>query len=227
MGERIVIRGDDGDFAAWLARPAGAPRGAVVVAQEIFGVNAVMREVCDRLAASGYAALCPDLFWRIEPGVDITDQSEAEWAKAFSLYKAFDVDLGVRDLGAAAAHAHTLAAKVGCVGYCLGGLLAFLAGVRLPVDAAVAYYGVGIDGHLGEAGQGSAPVMLHVAEEDGFVSKEAQAKLRAQLLPPRFTLHSYPGRDHAFARPGGRHHHAADAALADRRTLDFFAAHLG
>src|ERR1700726_5178820 len=131
MGERTTITTKDGTFSAYVARPGRSPAPAVVVIQEIFGVNQVMRDVTDGLAAQGYLAICPDLFWRIEPGIDITDRSEAEWKRAFELFNAFDVDLGVKDIDAAIAYARQHPAnngKVGAVGFCLGGLLAFLAG---------------------------------------------------------------------------------------------------
>src|SRR6185295_2958341 len=151
-----------------------------------------------------------------------------EWEKAFSYFKAFNVDKGVEDIAATIAwvrgegHRH-----VGAVGFCLGGLLAFLTATRTDADASVGYYGVGIDNYLGEASKAKKPVLLHIAEEDGFVSKDSQAKMKAALKAPSFTLHSYPGRDHAFARPGGEHYHAADARKADGRTMEFFRKNLG
>jgi carboxymethylenebutenolidase len=227
MGRKISIQGKDGAFSAYLAAPRGeAPGPTVVVAQEIFGVNAVMRETCDWLAGEGYWAVCPDLFWRIRPDIDITDQTDAEWAQAFDLFKAFNVDTGIDDLAATIAHSRSMGAtKIGTVGYCLGGLLAFLTATRTDTDAAVGYYGVGIDGYLGEAAKIRKPLMLHIAEEDGFVNKESQAKVKA-ALGGAATIHSYPGRDHAFARQGGKHYHAVDAATANQRTLDFFARHI-
>jgi carboxymethylenebutenolidase len=202
-----------------------------VVIQEIFGVNKVMRDIADGLAAEGFLAVCPDLFWRIEPGVDITDQSKAEWDKAFALYNAFDVELGVKDIQATItrvrADAHCTG-KVGAVGFCLGGLLAFLTATRTDADAAVGYYGVGIEGRLAEAEKLTRPLMLHIAEEDGFVPKEAQAMIRAALKDhPRVEIHGYPGRDHAFAREGGQHYDAGDARLANGRTLAFLRRTLG
>lgn len=217
----------DGSFSAYEARPDGpGPFPAVVVAQEIFGVNAVMRDTCDWLAANGYLAVCPDLFWRIEPGVDITDQSEAEWKKAFALYNAFDTAKGVEDLQATIRHVRghgDCTGKVGTVGYCLGGLLAFLTATRTDADAAVGYYGVGIETVVGEAAGLTKPLTLHVAEEDGFVSKDAQGQIKAALADkPNVEIHLYPGRDHAFARKGGQHYDAADAETANARTLAFF-----
>jgi len=231
MAEQKTITTPDGSFSAYVARPAKSPSAAVVVIQEIFGVNAVMREITDGLAAQGYLAICPDLFWRIEPGIDITDQSEAEWKRAFELFNAFDVDAGVKDIAATIAAARQdpgCNGKVGSVGFCLGGLLAFLSATRTDVDAAVSYYGVGIDGRVGEADKMTRPLMMHIAEEDGFVSKEAQAKIKAALNGQRLVeIHSYPGLDHAFARRGGQHYDDAGANLAGQRTLDFFRRNLG
>src|SRR4051812_11280686 len=182
MGERITIKTPDGDFSAYVARPGAAKAPAVVVIQEIFGVNQVMRDITDGLAAQGYLAICPDLFWRIEPGIDITDHSEAEWKRAFELFNAFDVEAGVKDIQATIDAIRADAGcngKVGSVGFCLGGLLAYLTATRTDVDAAVAYYGVGIDKHLTE--NVSHPLLMHVAAEDGFVPKEAQGAIHAAL----------------------------------------------
>lgn len=230
MGETTTITTPDGSFSAYVARPAAANAPAVVVIQEIFGVNAVMRGVADELAANGFLAICPDLFWRIEPGIDITDKTEAEWKKAFELFNAFDVDKGIEDIAATIAHVRRDAGcsgKVGAVGYCLGGLLAFLTATRTDADASVGYYGVNIDKYLGEAEKLVHPLMLHVAEEDGFVPKAAQA-LIVQALGnhAHVTVHTYSGRDHAFARKGGEHYDAKDANLADARTLAFFKSNL-
>lgn len=228
MGRRVMIEGKDGAFSAYVADGPTPGGPAILVIQEIFGVNKVMRDIADSLAARGYTAVAPDLFWRIEPGIDITDQTDAEWEKAFACFRAFNVDAGVADIQASLdwvrGQGH---AKVGAVGYCLGGLLAYLTGTRTDIDASVGYYGVGIDAHLGEAGHARRPVLLHIAEEDGFVSKESQAKMRAGLVGPSFQLCWYPGRDHAFAREGGKHYHAQDAAAANARTLAFFREHLG
>ncbi|MGE5502183.1 MAG: dienelactone hydrolase family protein, partial [Ignavibacteriales bacterium] len=213
------------------ARPQAANAPAVVVIQEIFGVNAVMRGITDDLAAAGYLAICPDLFWRIEPGIDITDQSEAEWKKAFELYQAFDVEQGVEDIAATVAAIRNdegCNGKVGAVGFCLGGLLAFLTATRTDVDASVGYYGVGIENFVDEAKTLARPLLLHIAEEDQFVPKEAQAKIVSTLQGnPKVQIFTYPGRDHAFARKGGEHYDAADAGKANQRTLDFFRANLG
>src|SRR3954467_14727983 len=154
MSETLTITTPDGDFSAYVARPQATSAPAIVVIQEIFGVNQVMRDICDGLATQGFVAVCPDLFWRIEPGIDITDQSEAEWKRAFELYNAFDVDAGVSDIDATIDAVRQLPGvngKVGAVGYCLGGLLAFLTATRTDADASVSYYGVGIEKHVAEA----------------------------------------------------------------------------
>lgn len=226
MGERISITTPDGAFSAYVARPAAGKAPAVVVIQEIFGVNQVMRDITDGLAAQGYLAVCPDLFWRIEPDIDITDQSEAEWKRAFEFFNAFDVDQGVKDIQATIKTIRADAGcdgKVGAVGFCLGGQLAFLTATRTDVDAAVSYYGVGLENRVPEAEKLTRPLLLHIAEEDQFVPKEAQAVIIAALKDhPQVEIHTYPGRDHAFARVGGEHYDEADAKLAGGRTLQFF-----
>jgi carboxymethylenebutenolidase len=229
--ESMTITTPDGAFSAYVARPAAAKAPAIVVLQEIFGVNAVMRGVCDALAAQGYLAVCPDLFWRIEPGIDITDQSEAEWKRAFELFNAFDVEKGVADIAAtidAARARPDVNGKVGAVGYCLGGLLAYLTATRTDSDASVSYYGVGIEKYTAEAAKLARPLLLHVAEEDQFSPKPVQELILGALKNhPQIEIYTYPGRDHAFARPGGEHFHAGDAAAANARTDVFFKSHLG
>ena len=223
---KITISNADGSFEAYVAVPDVTPAPAILVIQEIFGVNQVMRDICDGLAAQGYVACCPDLFWRIEPGIDITDKTEAEWARAFELFGAFDVEKGVEDLKATlnALRSHDATnGKVGSVGYCLGGKLAFLMATRSDADCNVSYYGVGLDELLGEAGSISKPLLMHVASEDQFVPKDAQEKIKAGLAGnPMVTLHVYEGNDHAFAREGGAHYDAEAAKLANQRSADFF-----
>jgi carboxymethylenebutenolidase len=230
MGERTTIATPDGVFSAYVARPALKETPAVVVIQEIFGVNQVMREITDGLAAQGYLAICPDLFWRIEPGVELTDQSEAEWQRAFGLFNAFDPETGVKDIQGtiwSIRNDHGCSGKVGAVGFCLGGLLAYLTACRTDVDAAVAYYGVGIDSRLEEAAKLRHPLLMHIAEEDGFVPKEAQAKIMdAFRTNPLIEIHTYPGSDHGFARTGGQHYDAQASSLAGGRTLGFFKKYL-
>ncbi|HEX4861988.1 MAG TPA: dienelactone hydrolase family protein [Rhizomicrobium sp.] len=228
--KQISISGPDGAFAGYLATPAAGRGAGIVVIQEIFGVNQVMRDVADDLASHGYFALVPDLFWRLEPGVQLTDKTDAEWKRAFDLMNRFDPDKGVADIQAAI---DTLrgrdgcTGKVGAVGYCLGGLLAYLAAARTDVDASVGYYGVSIHEKLGEAANIKKPLMLHIAGKDQFVPPEAQKKMIDGLSSnPRVTLHTYPEMDHAFARVGGAHYDKACADLANGRTATFFRQHL-
>jgi carboxymethylenebutenolidase len=200
------------------------------VIQEIFGVNQVMRDLCDKLAGQGYLAMCPDLFWRQEPGIQITDKTEAEWARAFQLFQGFDQNKGADDLIASLAHLRKLPGcngKAGSVGYCLGGKMAYLMACRSDANCNVSYYGVGIDGALGEAGGIKKPLLMHIAAEDKFVPKEAQAKIKQGLSANgNVTIHVYEGMDHAFARVGGAHWNAAAAQTANDRTAAFFKKHL-
>lgn len=231
MGHMIEIETPDGAFAAYRAEPMNEDRRpAVIVLQEIFGVNAVMRGVCDDLAAKGFLAICPDLFWRIDPGVDLTDRSDAEWKKAFALMNRFDPATGVIDIQRTIDHVRGDArcnGHVGAVGYCLGGLLAFLTACRTDAEASVGYYGVNIPNFADEAKTIRGQLMLHIAGKDQFVDKAAQQTMHAALDPlPNVTLHDYPERDHAFARIGGQHYHEADASTANARTLHFLSSNL-
>jgi carboxymethylenebutenolidase len=227
----ITIQTADGEFSAYLALPKGGSGPGVLAIQEIFGVNADMRAHCDNFAAQGYVALSPDLFWRQEPGVQITDQTEAEWQQAFKLYQGFDVDKGVEDLIASLAHLRGLDActgKVGTVGFCLGGLLAYMMACRSDAQCNVSYYGVGIDERLDEATKITTPMILHIAQEDEYVDKGAQARLATGLAGHDFvTMHSYAGVNHAFTRNNGIHYDEAAAKRAHGRTADAFAAALG
>ncbi len=229
-GKDITIEGPDGRFGGYLAAPAAGRGPGVVVIQEIFGVNKVMRDVADALAARGYFALAPDLFWRLEPGVQLTDKSEAEWKKAFDLMTRFDAQAGVKDIQATITHLRGVSGctgKVGAVGYCLGGLLAYLTACRTDADACVGYYGVNIQSMLGEAKNIKKPLMLHIAGKDQFMPPEAQKAVMDGLKAnAHVTIHHYPQMDHAFAREGGQHYDKACADLANGRTATFFRQHL-
>ncbi len=230
-GRDIAIRTPDGDMMGYLASPATGRGAGIVVIQEIFGVNKVMRDIADGLAARGYFALCPDLFWRVEKGVQLTDKTDAEWKRAFDLMNKFNPDTGVKDIQAAIGHLRALSGasgKVGAVGYCLGGLLAYLTACRTDSDASVGYYGVNIDSRLDEAKHIKKPLMLHIAGKDQFVKPEAQHRIIEALKHNRHvTIHTYPEMDHAFAREGGAHYDKACADLANGRTATFFRQHLG
>ena len=226
MPDITIQAADGGSFSAYLATPETPNGSGVIAIQEIFGVNKVMRDICDGLAAQGYLAISPDLFWRQEPGIQLNVYDEAEWAKAFKLFGGFDQDKAVDDIEATLAtlrRTDGFSGKAGAVGYCLGGRMAYLTACRTDIDAAVGYYGVGIDGLLDEAKTMKAPLVLHIAAEDGFVDKAAQAKMHAGLDGnPKVTLYDYAGVDHAFAREGGDHYDAAAAKRANDRTAAFF-----
>jgi carboxymethylenebutenolidase len=231
MAEVTIRAADGGSFGGYLATPKTGKGPGIVVIQEIFGVNAVMRAITDGLAARGFTALCPDLFWRFKPGIQITDQTEAEWKLAVGYFTRFDVDKGVEDSKAALAvlRRHpSCTGKAGVVGYCLGGKLAYLMATRSDADCIVAYYGVGIQDALGEARNIKNPLLLHIAGKDEFVPPPAQAQIKAGLKDnPLVTLYDYPGCGHAFARVGGQHFDKAAADQANKRSLEFFRRHLG
>ncbi len=222
---------DGQKFEAYIAIPDQTPAPVIIVIQEIFGVNQNLKDKCDELAQEGFIALCPDLFWRIEPHVNLTDQSEEEWAQAFELYQAFDLDQGVRDLDDVLTYARTMDGSTGvvsCIGYCLGGKLSYLMATRTSVECAIGYYGVEIEKHLKEALNISKPLMLHMAEEDEYVGKKAQKEINTALSDHSLvTLHTCPDMNHAFTRIGGAHYDEKSAAIAHKRTIDFLKEHHG
>jgi carboxymethylenebutenolidase len=228
------IKTPDGTFSAYVAVPknlaAGKKAPGLVVIQEIFGVNQVMRDLCDGFAAQGYVALCPDIFWRQEPGIQMTDKTEAEWKRGFQLYQGFNEAKGVQDLIASLDHVRKLPncnGKAGSVGYCLGGKLAYLMATRSNADANVSYYGGGIDNLLTEASAITKPLLLHLAGDDEYMQKDAQDKIGdAVARNSAVSLHVYPGCGHAFARVGGGHWNEAAAKQANERTAAFFKKHL-
>jgi carboxymethylenebutenolidase len=227
---RISTLDGDGSFSAYCARPAGEPRAAIVVIQEIFGVNAGIRRKCDRLAADGYLALAPDLFWRLEPGIELDPDIEPEFKRGLELLGRFDQEKAVADSEATIRQArHGLEVeKVGVVGYCLGGRLAFMVAARTDADASVGYYAVGLPELLREKHAIANPLMLHLAGADHFVPPEQQQTIHAELDDhPKVALHDYPGLDHGFATELGARRDEAGAQLADSRTAAFFAEHLG
>ncbi len=230
MTDVTIRAADGGSFSAYVATPKSGKGPGILLLQEIFGVNKVMRDLADGFAAQGYIAMCPDLFWRIEPGIQLTDKTEAEWQRAFQLFQAFNVDKGIEDSKAALAALRKqpgCTGKVGTVGYCLGGKLAYLMATRSDADANVGYYGVGIPDNMNEAGNIKKPLMLHIAEKDAYCPPEAQAAIKKGLGSNSLvTLHSYAGADHAFARVGGQHYDKAAADSANQRTAEFFKKHL-
>jgi carboxymethylenebutenolidase len=230
MSEYQSIKVDEGTFRAYVARPAVALAPAVVVIQEIFGVNVDIRETCDELAGRGFIAIAPDLFWRKEPGLDLSSWSESDWKQGLALYAEYDRDAGVRDIAATAAVAKRLegsSGKIGVMGFCLGGLMTYLAAARTDIDVGVSYYGGGTDQFLDEAPALTTPFLVHLAEEDEFISKPAQEKIKAALSgKPNVELYTYPGCNHAFARHTGTHYDRNAAAMANERTRAFLVEHL-
>ncbi len=222
-----MIDGQDGAFGAYVSQPDQPNGAALVVIQEIFGVNAAMRDVADGYAALGYLAIVPDLFWRIKPGIDITDKTADEMAQAFKLYGQFNVETGIADIQTTLDFAHAQCKRVGAVGYCLGGFLAFLTATQTNADACVSYYGVSIDSQIDQAERISRPYMMHIASEDQFVGPKAQEIILAQTAQNALIeSHVYQGLEHAFARPGGEHFDVKGAGLANERTARFFKEHL-
>src|ERR1700723_45386 len=226
MKDHITIEGHDGAFAAYIAPPKTVPAPAIVVLQELFGVNADIRKTCDELAEQGFLAVAPDLFWRQEPGVDLSVTSEADWQHGLRLYGVYDRDAGAKDVEDTVNAVRGLpecAGKVAVLGYCLGALMVFLTAVRFRgVDAAVAYHGGDTEKYLGEADGLNTPLLMHLGEEDEFISKPAQAQIKTALAgKPNATVYSYPGQRHAFSRHGGAHYNAEAAALAHQRTYAF------
>ena len=226
MKDHITVQGQDGKFAAHIARPETVSAPAVVVLQELFGVNADIRKHCDELAEQGYVAVAPDLYWRQEPGVDLNVTSQADWDHGLRLYQAYDRDAGVKDIKDTIDAVRSLPecnGKVGLLGYCLGALMVFMTAVRNDgIDAAVWYHGADTEKYLGEVDGLHAPLLMHVAEEDEFISKAAQTEIKAALAKkPNATVYSYPGQNHAFSRHNGAHYNAAAAHLANGRTSEF------
>lgn len=216
---------DGGCFSAYMALPAQVPAPAVIVIQEIFGVNGELRAKCDDLAREGYVAIAPDLFWRIEPGIDLVDSIPDQLQRAFDLFGLFDVAKGMQDLKTTLGFMRArgeCSGKVGCIGFCLGGKLAYMMAAQTDMDASVSYYGVGIEAMLGDAARIQKPLLMHIAAEDKFVSKEAQAQIIATFKDSQLVAtHVYEGVDHAFARGNGMHYDAAAARLAQGRTEGF------
>ena len=220
----------DGQFDAYVAQPQSAPRAAIIVIQEIFGVNEGIRRKCDNWAEQGYLAVAPDLFWRDTPHVELNADVAEDFQAAINHMQKLDQDRAIYDIEAAIKFARAQLGgdgKVGVVGYCLGGRLTFMAACRTDGDAFVGYYGVGIDNLLSEQHAIGKPVMLHIPTADGFVPPDVQKKMHEGLKDNRHVvLHDYEGLDHGFAAEMGDRRVEEAAQLADQRTADFFATHL-
>lgn len=225
---------DNGSFNSYISFPENVSREtkapAVIVIQEIFGINEGIRKKCDWLSSQGFIAIAPDLFWRIEPNIELSDQVPEELERAFTLFEEFDIDKGIEDLKSTlnTIKSHEKCdGNVGALGYCLGGKLAYLLACRSEIKASIGYYGVGIEELLAEANNISGALMLHIAEKDSFVPPEAQQKILGAFLPmDNITLHTYPDMEHAFTREGGDNYNAENAELADSHSIKFLKQHL-
>ncbi len=230
MPDRIAVKGHNGGFGAYVAQPKKLPAPAVIVLHEVFGVNADIRQTCKELAEQGFIAVAPEMFWREEVNVDLSVTSEADWQHGLRLNQAFDRDAGARDIRDTAILAAKLpgcTGKVAVLGYCIGGLMTFLTAARLGADAAVVYHGGDTEKYLDEVHRIDAPLLWHQGTEDEFISKSAQAEIKAALdNKPNATFCSYPDQYHAFSRHNGAHYNAAAAALAHERTYEFLNLHL-
>ncbi|WP_454733837.1 MULTISPECIES: dienelactone hydrolase family protein [Cupriavidus] len=225
----IRVETEGGAFDAYLALPpAGKTAGApgIVLVQEIFGVNEHIRAVADQYAADGYVVLAPDVFWRDAPRVELGYAGD-DMKRALELRQKVDVELALKDI---AATAEALRAQIGAggkiavVGYCFGGLLAYLSAARGLVDAAVPYYGGGIQNNLQEAASIKVPVQFHYGALDAHIPAEAVASVRAAVAGnPRAEIHVYPQADHGFNCWARGSYHQPSAVLAHGRALTFLA----
>ncbi len=228
--QNIKVPMRDGIMGAYLAVPDRTPVGAVIAIMEIWGVNDTMRHHAHEFAEAGFVCLVPDLFWRQEPGIELSDSNPEHGKKTFDLYYDFDYDLGVRDMVDTWRFLENMKecnGKVGAVGYCLGGKLCYLMCCRTDIPCAVAYYGTYIEHSIKEAPNLHRPFMLHMAMKDRWVQAEVNDLVERRLSPnPLVTIHKYPDADHAFARKGGRPYREADANRALGLTVDFLRNHL-
>jgi carboxymethylenebutenolidase len=227
-----TLKSHDGkEFGAYLARASKADAPSLVVIQEIFGVNPGLMQMADGWAKLGYHAIVPDLFWRLEPNLELSDAVPEQKKKAFDLYGKFDHQNGIKDLITTLAYARKLDGangKAGTVGFCLGGNMAFQMAVHSDSDANVSYYGGGIDKDLGKVPEIKKPLMLHIGDADQYFSKDVIEKiLLAVRDKTNIEMFVYPGANHAFARINGENFKADAAEQANARTREFFAKNLG
>lgn len=220
----------NGNMSAYLAIPEGKPKGAIIAIMEIWGVNETMRTHAKEFSDAGYICIVPDLFWRQEPNVELSDKKSEDIKKAFDLYYDFDYDLAVNDMKDTEKYLKNLSdydGKVGAVGYCLGGKLCYLMCCRTNIDCAIAYYGTYIEHHIKEVTNLHRPFLLHMAMKDRWVQKEVNDLLERKLNKnPLVTICKYPDADHAFARHGGLTYKKSEADEALKISLKFFEKHL-
>jgi carboxymethylenebutenolidase len=224
MGETLTLTAEDGHkFSAYRANPSSAPRGGIVVVQEIFGVNQHIRKVADSFAADGYVAIAPALFDRVERGYE-TGYGPQDIERGRATRGKLSTDQALMDVKATVKELAKSGQKVGVVGYCFGGTIAWLAATRIDgVSAAVGYYGGGVADAAEE--KPKAPVMLHFGETDASIPKEAYDKV--MRLHPNVPTFIYPGAGHGFVCDERGSYHADSAKQARERTIDFFRKHIG
>ncbi len=231
-GSMITITAaDGGQFDAYMTRPAGGSGPGLVLLQEIFGINPYLRDMAQQFSEEGYVVLVPDLFWRMKPGV-VLGYHDEDFAQAFDYYGRFDVDQGIKDIADTIAALRAMpecsTGKVGALGYCLGGKLAYLTASRTDVDCSISYYGVAIEQSLDEAGGIDCPMVMHFAAEDGFVPPEAVEQISAVFEDrAEIEIYNYPGVDHAFATPGRDSYSKPNTMMAYTRSIALLRKALG
>ena len=225
--QQIKVRAFDGGTFDALYVSDSVRRPVIVLIQEIFGINDNMRQTASHIASQGYAVCAPDLFWRLEPGVCLDPAIDEQRQHAMRLNQAFDEAVGLRDLAATVELMRTSHPKVGSVGFCLGGRLAYLLAVSGIADCNVGFYGVGIENRLGPTHALTTPVLLHIAGQDHLCPATAQAQIVDGLANDQLAnVYVYPDAGHGFARFGSSAHHAESANIAWKRTFSFIARHL-
>ena len=220
----IDIPASDGQFQAYLALPRGGKGPGIVLLQEIFGVNEHVRNVADQYAADGYVVLAPDLFWRSAPHTELGYEGE-DLQRAYALMQATDMALAQCDISATAKALRALPGvgpKIAALGYCLGGRLAYLAGASGDVDAAIAYYGGGIQNCLDRAASVKVPLMLHFGAMDSHIPADAVKQIAERFDDnPEVEIHVYPEAGHGFNCSHRASYHQPSAAQAHGNSLIF------
>ena len=221
----VEVDTSDGSFSCYMSLPETGKGPVVVCLQEIFGVNLWMRNIADKMASKGFVTIVPDLFWRIEPNVQINGETEDDFSKAFDFYGKFNPDLALNDIEETIKYGKSLSenetGKVGTIGFCLGGFLAYASSIKTSADANVGYYGVGIESKLNEKDNIKNNLVLHIATEDQFVPLDVQKKIHSELdNHPKVSIYDYKA-DHAFARIGGDAYVEEVANKAEKITVDF------
>ena len=225
-----IAAADGGSFRAYVAEPAKGSGPGIILLQEIFGINHYIREVADQYAEEGYVVVAPDLFWRMEPGIEL-GYSEEDFGKAFGYYGQFDVEKAIVDMTTTVAAMRDMkgvAGGIGSLGFCLGGKLSYLAAAHCGVDVAVGYYPVGVEADIDLADKISCPMLLHVAEGDDLCPSEAQTLIKETFANrDGMDIHIYPEVGHAFAAPERPSFHKPSTMMAHSRSIKKFRDTLG